>query len=184
MVEKKLQAFETLVRTENIATRYLAKTVWKNHRRFCTRCRGKKVYRIRRRRYRCKRCGYEFGEFTGRWLSKLNLSSRNWLWIIKLFELEVSARKASIQTGISYPTVLRAFTVIRKAITAHSQDGELLLAGEVEADETYFGGRREGKRGRGAANKIPVFGILERKGLVKVEGRQECQRRTAPRLHR
>jgi transposase len=41
--------------------------------------------------------------------------------------------------------------------------------GEVEADESYFGGKRRGKRGRGAMDKIPVFGILERNGKVKVE---------------
>ncbi|MCK9592380.1 MAG: transposase [Methanoregula sp.] len=36
-------------------------------------------------------------------------------------------------------------------------------------DELYFGGRRKGNRGRGAAGKIPVFGILERGGKVRVE---------------
>jgi hypothetical protein len=34
-------------------------------------------------------------------------------------------------------------------------------------DESYFGGKRKGSRG--AKNKIPVFGILERNGKVKVE---------------
>jgi transposase len=71
--------------------------------------------------------------------------------------------------GLSYPTVLKAFHIIRKAVTANSVDGEILLQGEIEADETYFGGKRKGKRGRGARNKIPVFGILERKGIVKVK---------------
>ena len=36
-------------------------------------------------------------------------------------------------------------------------------------DESYFGGRRKGNRGRGAAGKVPVFGILERGGKVTVE---------------
>ena len=36
-------------------------------------------------------------------------------------------------------------------------------------DESYFGGKRKGKRGRGSQGKIPVFGILERQGKVKVE---------------
>jgi transposase len=43
------------------------------------------------------------------------------------------------------------------------------LGGEVEMDESYFGGKRKGKRGRGSQGKIPVFGILERQGKVKVE---------------
>jgi len=41
-----------------------------------------------------------------------------------------------------------------------------LLEGEVEVDESYFGGRRKGKRGRGAAGKVPVFGLLKRNGKV------------------
>ena len=40
------------------------------------------------------------------------------------------------------------------------------LEGEVEMDESYFGGKRKGKRGRGAEGKIPVFGILVRDGRV------------------
>ena len=41
-----------------------------------------------------------------------------------------------------------------------------MFGGEVEVDESYFGGRRKGKRGRGAAGKIPVFGLLKRGGKV------------------
>jgi transposase len=33
-------------------------------------------------------------------------------------------------------------------------------------DESYFGGRRGGSRGRGAAGKVPVFGLLKRNGKV------------------
>jgi transposase len=40
------------------------------------------------------------------------------------------------------------------------------FAGEIEVDESYFGGHRKGKRGRGAAGKIPVFGLLKRGGKV------------------
>ena len=40
------------------------------------------------------------------------------------------------------------------------------MDGEVEADESYFGGRRKRKRGRGAAGKVPVFGFLKRNGKV------------------
>ena len=41
-----------------------------------------------------------------------------------------------------------------------------LFDGEIEVDESYFGGKRKGKRGRGAAGKIPVFGLLKRGGKV------------------
>lgn len=38
--------------------------------------------------------------------------------------------------------------------------------GEIEADESYFGGHRKGKRGRGSAGKVAVFGLLKRDGRV------------------
>ena len=41
-----------------------------------------------------------------------------------------------------------------------------LFTGTVEADETYIGGKRKGKAGRGAAGKTPVIGILERGGNI------------------
>ena len=41
-----------------------------------------------------------------------------------------------------------------------------MFEGEIEADESYFGGARKGKRGRGAAGKVAVFGLLKRNGKV------------------
>ena len=41
-----------------------------------------------------------------------------------------------------------------------------MFGGEIEVDESYFGGKRKSKRGRGAAGKIPVFGLLKRGGKV------------------
>ena len=40
------------------------------------------------------------------------------------------------------------------------------FGGKIELDESYFGGVRKGKRGRGAAGKVAVFGILKRGGKV------------------
>jgi len=48
----------------------------------------------------------------------------------------------------------------------HSSPHLEMFDGEVEADESYFGGHRKGKRGRGAAGKVAVFGLLKRNGKV------------------
>ena len=40
------------------------------------------------------------------------------------------------------------------------------LRGAVEADEAYLGGRRKGRRGQSAAEKVAVFGLLKRRGRV------------------
>jgi len=164
-----LNSFEAVVKTENSSRLFFKRLCWKNYRRFCSRCNSYEIYRIAGKRFRCKRCKYTFHDFSGRWINKLRISYKHWLWIIKLFELELSTRKIAQQTGLSYPTVLKAVDVIRMTIIAHMSDPEKLLGGEIELDETYFGGRRKGKRGRGAFNKVPVFGILERNGIVKVE---------------
>lgn len=173
-----LKSFESLIKSENSARLFLAKLCWKNSHRFCTRCRSRKIYRIVGKRFRCKRCGYTFHDFTGRWVNRLRISYKNWLWVIKLFELELSARRIAQQTGLSYPTVLKAVNVIRTSIVASSPEASELLGGVIEMDESYFGGRRKGKRGRGAAGKVPVFGILERNGVVKVEAVKDVKART------
>jgi transposase len=164
-----LKSFEFLFKSEESVKQYLIYSCWKNHPPFCIRCRTRKIYHIRRDRYRCSHCGYEFSDFTGRWINKVKLPTKDWLWLIKLFELEISARKASQQLGISYPTVLKAFQLIRQAITAHTRNGDHLLNGKIEANETYFGGGNKDCRFKGISEKIPVFGILERKGKVRVE---------------
>jgi transposase len=168
MVSMKLNAFEVIVKSENKARSYLRRFCWQNRHVFCAHCRSYKTYRIQGQKYRCQRCGYTFHDFSNRWINELQVPYKTWLWILKLFELEVSARKIAQQVGISYPTALKAANVIRASIVAATPEADELLKGEVELDETYFGGRRKGKRGRGALNKVPVFGILERKGVVKV----------------
>lgn len=168
-----LKSFEYLIKNEQSVKNYLVRACWKNYARFCIRCRARKVYRIRRDRYRCGLCDYEFTDFTGRWLNAAKLPAKDWLWLIKLFELEISARKASQQLGISYPTILKAFHLIRQSIAAHARNGDLFLRGEIEAGQTYFKGPQGTDSGEHSQNRVPVFGILERKGKVNVEVLQD-----------
>lgn len=88
---------------------------------------------------------------------------------LKLFVLEVPVNRAYRELGISYNTAHKVYSLVRKAIFHCTSGDEHLLKGEVEADESYFGGKRKGNRGRRAKGKIPVFGILERQGKVRVE---------------
>lgn len=162
----KVKSFESLLKSESRARRYLQKKRYKNGRVFCHACSSRKVYRLAEGRLRCARCRHTFGPFTGTFLGQARLSLDTWLWLIKLFELEVTALRAAAQVGLSYPTTLRAFALMRKALLA--QQAPQWFTREVELDESYFGGRRKGQRGRGAAGKVPVFGILEREGVVAV----------------
>ena len=164
-----LTTYERLVKTENAARKYLLGFCFENHQRYCPRCKGKKLYQLADDRRRCSSCRYTFHDFSGRWINQGNLTAGQWLRLIKLFELELSVRKIAQQLRLSYNAAYKAVHTIRAAILAHSADGDVSLSGEVEVDESYFGGKRKGKRGRGAAGKVPVFGILEREGRVFVE---------------
>jgi len=67
--------------------------------------------------------------------------------------------------GVNRKTAAYYFHRLREIIYCAIED-ETPFAGEIEVDESYFGGHRKGKRGRGAAGKVPVFGILKRGGRV------------------
>jgi transposase len=62
----------------------------------------------------------------------------------------------------------RVFFLRLREIIAYELEieSEAMFGGQIEVDESYFGGKRKGKRGRGAAGKIPVFGLLQRGGKV------------------
>ena len=68
--------------------------------------------------------------------------------------------------GLNYQPVTRVYQCLREAIYRVAELEAGKLKGETEIDEGYFGGRRKGKRGRGAAGKNVVFGLLERDGRV------------------
>jgi transposase-like protein len=69
-------------------------------------------------------------------------------------------------------------TLIRERIAEHCET-QSPFKGEIEVDESYFGGKRiKGKRGRGAYKKTPVFGILKRGGKVYTEVVPDCAKAT------
>ena len=66
------------------------------------------------------------------------------------------------------------------ATTIKSVDGDMLLEGVMEANDTYF--RLKGKQGRDSGKKIFVFRILERKWVIKLEGIKDAMAETLPKL--
>jgi len=98
--------------------------------------------------------------------------------ILKCFCEDIDASKTAKILEINRRTVDRYFNIFREKITrfsiAESKEKE---SGEFELDESYFGAKRvRGKRGRGAAGKTPVFGILKREGKVSVRIVKKCSR--------
>ena len=85
--------------------------------------------------------------------------------LIEHFISGSTARTAASLVGVNRNTAAYYFHRLRQLICQAVEDAAPVF-GEIEVDESYFGGRRKGKRGRGAAGKVPVFGILKRGGRV------------------
>jgi len=96
---------------------------------------------------------------------KSRLSRAKRLHLLEHFALDTTARAAAELVGVNRNTVNRFYLALRQII-AEEMEKAAPLHGEVEVDESYFGGKRKGKRGRGAAGKVPVFGLLKRGGRV------------------
>ena len=92
------------------------------------------------------------------------LSTRKQSRLLEHFVAGATARAAAEIVGVQANTAIRFYVRLRKLIASQLPGYE--LSGEVEADESYFGGVRKGKRGRGAAGKVAVFGLLKRGGKV------------------
>jgi len=85
--------------------------------------------------------------------------------LVEHFVAGTTARTAASLMGLNKSTAAFYFHRLRSIIALETEDRAPLF-GEIEADESYFGGSRKGKRGRGAAGKVPVFGLLKRGGKV------------------
>ena len=85
--------------------------------------------------------------------------------LIELFVAGATARTAAELVNVNKTTAAYYFHRLRLLIYQNSPHLEM-FDGEIEADESYFGGHRKGKRGRGAAGKVAVFGLLKRQGKV------------------
>ena len=94
--------------------------------------------------------------------SRLTLHKQSKL--IEHFVAGTTARASSETIGVQANTSIRFFMGLRRLIACRLPSYE--LSGEVEADESYSGGVRKRKRGRGVVSKIAVFGLLKRGGIV------------------
>ena len=87
--------------------------------------------------------------------------------LIEHFIAGTTARTAASLVGVHRNSAAFYFHRLREVIAYELEaESEAMFGGEIEVDESYFGGRQKGKRGRGAAGKIPVFGLLRCGGKV------------------
>ena len=74
----------------------------------------------------------------------------------------MTARAAADLMEIQANTPGLFYRKLRMIIAEKLETEASEFASEIELGESYFGVVRKGKRGRGAAGKVPVVGILKR----------------------
>jgi len=112
-------------------------------------------------------------------MRKSRISKEKQKKLIEHFVAGTTARCAASIIGVNRNTAAYYFQRLRLLIAQQTApEANVAFRGEIEVDESYFGGARKGNRGRGAAGKVPVFGILKRGGKVYTQIIQDAKSTT------
>jgi len=156
--------FEERFASEELCRKYLLQLRWPNG-FVCPRCQHRKAWTTNRELYRCSNCDFQVSLTANTIFDGTRKELRLWfraIWYVTTQKHGVSALGLQQVLGLgSYRT---AWTWLHKLRVAMVHPGRELLSGVVEVDETYIGGERSGKRGRGAAGKALVVIAVEDKG--------------------
>mgnify|MGYP002626361189 FL=1 len=112
---------------------------------------------------RCKKCTFRCSVKTGTIFEDGHKSLKLWFFVIWLLMAQKTGMSAqNFHDAFGFGSYQTSWAWLQKLRSVMIRPGRELLQGRVEVDGTYVGGRKEGKRGRGAAGKTLV--------LVAVEG--------------
>jgi len=166
-MEKVLSLYDFLkcFPSEEDCFNYLVQKRWPDGFR-CPACGNTSAYFIERhRRFQCTLCRHQTSVTAGTVFHRLRHPLLTLFWAVYLIATSkkgMSAMELKRKLGIkSYQT---AWLLLHKIRSAMASSQMFPLTGDAEADETYVGGRRPGRRGRGAEGKIPVAAVVETNG--------------------
>jgi hypothetical protein len=152
--------------TESACNKTLTKVRWPQGFQ-CPACGSQKASFIATRKlHQCSQCRHQVSVTADTLFHATKVPLVKWFWAIYLTASDkggISALRLSKHIGVSWLTARSMLKKIRTAM-AH-RDSIYRLEKMIEFDDTYVGGKKAGKRGRGAAGKKPV--------LVAVESREK-----------
>ncbi len=162
---KNVFEFQKQFSSEDECLKFLIQSRWPDG-FICPRCRNGKYYWISTRKLlKCTKCGYQASVTAGTIMHRSRMSLTSWFQAAYLATTHtpgISALQFQRQLGLtSYKT---AFLMLHKLRAAMVRVGRGRLSDIVEVDETYIGGEKEGKRGRGAGGKVIVVGAVDLRG--------------------
>lgn len=161
---KTLMEFERRFATEEACQAHLVRVRWPEGVR-CPRCAEMKTWPTTRGRYECSRCGFQVSALAGTIFQDTKYPLQLWfraMWHVSNQKHGISA--LGLQRALGLGSYRTAWTWLHKLRAAMVRVGRARLTGEVEIDETYLGGPRPGKRGRGAAGKSLVLIAAQAEG--------------------
>lgn len=179
MMKFTLKDFQQMFPNDDACLEYL-RSEWFPEVIVCEGCkREAKFYRITTRKvYGCEHCGFQFSPAAGTIFHKSPTPLTVWFYVIYLMAQTrggISAKQIQRETGVTYKTAWRMCKQVRGML--FEDYGK--FSGEVEVDESYFGGKmRGGTRGRGSENKTAVFGMVQRGGKLEVRKVKNVRRNT------
>jgi len=147
----------------------------------CPHCGHHWAWVLQDSRFKCRRCRLRY-TLQSIWKAS-RLSERAKRKLLEYFVLGVPAYRLRFRGPASRKATERFFRLIRHGLSIAEECTEP-FGGEIECDETTFGGHRPGKRGWGASGKIIVLGLLQRNGVVHAFPIRERQLRLIQRLVR
>jgi transposase-like protein len=143
--------------TEQACRDYLVSLRWPEGVR-CPGCAAPEVWSMTPPFYRCARCSYDFTATAGTLFADTHKPLQLWfeaMWHLTNQKSGASALGMQRVLGLgSYRTAWNWLHKLRRAMVRPGRDR---LASVIEVDETFLGGPRPGKRGRGAAGKTLVL---------------------------
>src|SRR3989338_8385075 len=148
--------FQDMFPTEKACEEYLYTVRWPEG-FVCPHCVHTEVWKLGNGLLRCKSCSRDVSRTAGTRFQDSRLSLLLWfqaLWYVVCSKQGVSALALKSILGLgSYKTAWEWLHKLRRVMVRPGRDR---LSGTVEVDETYVGGEKKGKRGRGATGKALV----------------------------
>lgn len=156
-----LMEFERRFASEKACRMYLVRLRWPEGVR-CLRCQDSRLWSTGRGLYHCACCGFQSSVLARTIFQDSHLPLRAWfraMWLVTNQKSGLSA--CGLQRALGLGSYRTAWSCLQKLRRAMVRPGRDRLTGTVEADETYLGASKPGKRGRGAAGKALVSVIAE-----------------------
>lgn len=170
---KDLPSFEKRFGNEEECRKYLFKLKWPNG-FICPSCGGEKFWWTKKHKLHCCACGHQSSVTVGTVMENSKKPLTLWFKAIFLVSFQKSGTNAmNLKRLLGFGSYQTAWTWLQKIRRSMIKEDRQPLgenADVVEVDETYVGGERSGRRGRGAEGKVPVVVAVETKG-VKTIGR-------------